>query len=45
MSHDDYVMVTNDAGLYDQAYAFTGTPFSMASGADYRIRWVCKGRR
>lgn len=32
MSHDDYVMVTNDAGLYDQAYAFTGTPFSMASG-------------
>jgi acyl transferase domain-containing protein/NADPH:quinone reductase-like Zn-dependent oxidoreductase/acyl carrier protein len=32
MSHDDYVMVTNDAGLLDQAYAFTGTPFSMASG-------------
>ena len=32
MSHDDYVMVTNDAGVYDQAYAFTGTPFSMASG-------------
>ena len=32
MSHDDYVMVTNDAGAFDQAYAFTGTPFSMASG-------------
>jgi polyketide synthase 5 len=32
MSHDDYAMVTSDAGAYDQAYAFTGTPFSMASG-------------
>ncbi len=32
MSHDDYVMVTNDAGQFDQAYAFTGTPFSMGSG-------------
>ncbi len=32
MSHDDYVMVTSDAGALDQAYAFTGTAFSMASG-------------
>ncbi|MFN8033437.1 MAG: sulfolipid-1 biosynthesis phthioceranic/hydroxyphthioceranic acid synthase [Mycobacterium sp.] len=32
MSHDDYAMVTSDAGAFDQAYAFTGTPFSMASG-------------
>ncbi|MET0703792.1 MAG: type I polyketide synthase, partial [Mycobacterium sp.] len=32
MSHDDYTLVTRDAGSYDQAYAFTGTPFSMASG-------------
>ena len=32
MSHDDYVTVTNDAGALDQAYAFSGTPFSMASG-------------
>ncbi len=32
MSHDDYAMVTSAAGAYDQAYAFTGTPFSMASG-------------
>jgi polyketide synthase 5 len=32
MSHDDYVMVTSDAGALDQAYAFTGNAFSMASG-------------
>ena len=32
MSHDDYAMVTSGAGAFDQAYAFTGTPFSMASG-------------
>ncbi|WP_179473477.1 sulfolipid-1 biosynthesis phthioceranic/hydroxyphthioceranic acid synthase [Mycolicibacterium vinylchloridicum] len=32
MSHDDYAMVTSDAGAFDQAYAFTGAPFSMASG-------------
>lgn len=32
MSHDDYAMVTDDAGVFDQAYAFTGNPFSMASG-------------
>ncbi len=32
MSHDDYVTVSNEAGALDQAYAFSGTPFSMASG-------------
>jgi 3-oxoacyl-(acyl-carrier-protein) synthase len=32
VSHDDYAMVTSDAGAFDQAYAFTGNPFSMASG-------------
>lgn len=32
MSHDDYAMVTDNAGVFDQAYAFTGNPFSMASG-------------
>ncbi len=32
MSHDDYAMVTSDAGAFDQAYAFTGNPYSMASG-------------
>ena len=32
LSHDDYSAVTSSAGVYDQAYAFTGTPFSMASG-------------
>ena len=32
MSHDDYAMLTSDAGVFDQAYAFTGNPFSMASG-------------
>jgi len=32
MSHDDYAMITSDAGVFDQAYAFTGNPFSMASG-------------
>ena len=32
LSHQDYVQVTRDAGALGQAYAFTGTPFSMASG-------------
>lgn len=32
MSHDDYALLTSAAGMFDQAYAFTGTPFSMASG-------------
>ena len=32
MSHDDYAMLTDQAGVFDQAYAFTGNPFSMASG-------------
>lgn len=32
LSHQDYMQVTRDAGALDQAYAFTGTPFSMASG-------------
>ncbi|MGO9509376.1 MAG: sulfolipid-1 biosynthesis phthioceranic/hydroxyphthioceranic acid synthase, partial [Mycobacterium sp.] len=30
--HDDYAFVTGDAGALDDAYAFTGTAFSMASG-------------
>lgn len=32
LSHQDYLQVTRDAGALGQAYAFTGTPFSMASG-------------
>ncbi|PIT06352.1 polyketide synthase [Bradyrhizobium nitroreducens] len=32
LSHQDYMQVTRDAGAMGQAYAFTGTPFSMASG-------------
>ncbi len=32
MSHDDYVTISSEAGALDQAYAFSGTPFSMASG-------------
>lgn len=32
LSHQDYMQVTRDAGALGQAYAFTGTPFSMASG-------------
>jgi acyl transferase domain-containing protein/NADPH:quinone reductase-like Zn-dependent oxidoreductase/acyl carrier protein/NADP-dependent 3-hydroxy acid dehydrogenase YdfG len=32
LSHQDYMQVTRDAGALDQAYTFTGTPFSMASG-------------
>src|SRR5258707_12737835 len=32
MCHDDYAFVTGDAGALDDAYAFTGTAFSMASG-------------
>ncbi len=30
--HDDYAFVTSDAGALDDAYGFTGTAFSMASG-------------
>ena len=32
LSHDDYLVVTGDAGALADAYGFTGTPFSMASG-------------
>lgn len=32
MCHDDYAFVTEQAGAMDDAYAFTGTAFSMASG-------------
>ena len=32
LSHDDYASVTGDAGALGDAYAFTGTPFNMASG-------------
>ncbi|WP_199581202.1 type I polyketide synthase [Bradyrhizobium sp. MOS003] len=32
LSHQDYMQVTRDADAMGQAYAFTGTPFSMASG-------------
>ena len=32
LSHQDYMQVTRDAGAMGQAYTFTGTPFSMASG-------------
>lgn len=32
LSHDDYTVLTRDAGVLDDAYSFTGTPFSMASG-------------
>ncbi|SON63260.1 Mycocerosic acid synthase-like polyketide synthase [Mycobacterium simulans] len=32
MCHDDYAFVTGDAGAMADAYAFTGTAFSMASG-------------
>ncbi|WP_395660101.1 sulfolipid-1 biosynthesis phthioceranic/hydroxyphthioceranic acid synthase [Aestuariivirga sp.] len=32
LSHQDYLQVTRDAGTIGQAYSFTGTPFSMASG-------------
>lgn len=32
MCHDDYAFVTDQAGAMDDAYAFTGTAFSMASG-------------
>src|SRR5271163_3253101 len=30
--HDDYAFVTSEAGALDDAYGFTGTAFSMASG-------------
>src|SRR4051794_1808554 len=30
--HDDYLIVTRDAGALSDAYGFTGTAFSMASG-------------
>jgi acyl transferase domain-containing protein/acyl carrier protein len=32
LCHDDYLLVTRDAGALSDAYSFTGTPFSMASG-------------
>ncbi|MDT5048607.1 MAG: polyketide synthase 5, partial [Mycobacterium sp.] len=32
LAHDDYAFVTSDAGALDDAYGFTGTAFSMASG-------------
>ena len=32
LAHDDYAFVTGDAGALGDAYAFTGTPFNMASG-------------
>ena len=32
LSHQDYMQVTRDAGALSEAYSFTGTPFSMASG-------------
>ena len=32
LSHDDYLVITRDAGALSDAYGFTGTPFSMASG-------------
>ncbi|ORA77921.1 type I polyketide synthase [Mycobacterium malmoense] len=32
LCHHDYTLVTGDAGVLDDAYGFTGTPFSMASG-------------
>ncbi|ORW89791.1 polyketide synthase [Mycobacterium szulgai] len=32
MCHDDYAFVTDQAGARADAYAFTGTAFSMASG-------------
>ena len=32
LSHDDYTVLTRDAGVLEDAYSFTGTPFSMASG-------------
>jgi acyl transferase domain-containing protein/acyl carrier protein len=32
VSHDDYTITTADAGVLADAYAYTGTAFSMASG-------------
>ena len=32
LAHDDYAFVTGDAGALDDAYGFTGTACSMASG-------------
>lgn len=32
LSHQDYSMVTRNAGALSDAYSFTGIPFSMASG-------------
>ncbi|MFO1541037.1 MAG: sulfolipid-1 biosynthesis phthioceranic/hydroxyphthioceranic acid synthase [Chloroflexota bacterium] len=32
LAHQDYAMLTRDAGALGEAYSFTGTPFSMASG-------------
>jgi len=32
LAHDDYTLVTGDAGALDEPYGYTGTAFSMASG-------------
>lgn len=32
LSHDDYALLTSDAGALEEAYGFTGSAFSMASG-------------
>ena len=32
LCHDDYTVITSDAGALEDAYGYTGTPFSMASG-------------
>jgi len=32
LCHDDYTLVTNDAGAMEGPYGYTCTPFSMASG-------------
>jgi polyketide synthase 5 len=32
LAHDDYASISGDAGALGDAYAFTGTPFNMASG-------------
>ncbi len=32
LAHDDYTLVTGDAGALEEPYGYTGTAFSMASG-------------
>lgn len=32
LSHDDYTVITRDAGVLGHAYGYTGTPANMASG-------------